>query len=55
MPNKNRRSQQKKSDKVSIKGIACLKCVCKKFFPTPCGGNGECVHCGTFQFLWGAM
>jgi len=54
MRTKTKRSQRPKTQTVSIKGIACIKCGCKKFVPTPCGGNGTCVHCGRFQILWGA-
>lgn len=49
------RTNRKKTDTVSIKGVACAKCGCRKFRPLGGADNGRCVHCGTFTILWGAF
>lgn len=54
MQSRNETKNRKKNDTVSMKGIRCAKCGCKKFRPLASGSNGRCVHCGTFTILWGA-
>ncbi len=44
-----------KTDTVSMKGVKCAKCGCKKFYPLASGSNGKCVHCGRIEILWGAF
>lgn len=53
MMNKQTENRNKK-DTVSMKGVKCAKCGCKKFTPLASGSNGRCVHCGTFTILWSA-
>ena len=43
-----------KNNTVTMKGVKCAKCGCKKFRPLASGSNGVCVHCGAFTILWGA-
>ncbi len=43
-----------KDDMITMKGVACDKCGCKKFRPLASGSNGNCVHCGRFTILWSA-
>ena len=49
-------SQNTPTETLSVKGVACQKCGCRKFRPIGHSlENVRCVHCGTFTFLWGAV
>ena len=46
---------QPKKDHITLKGVRCKKCGCKKFTAIGVSNeNARCIHCGTFTFLWGA-
>ena len=46
----------KQKRNMSMKGVECKKCGCRKFRPIGiCIENVECVHCGTFTIIFGGV